>query len=286
MVSPAVRREVAGWLVQEFQASQRRACRAMTLGVSTCRYVSRRGDGGVIRERMKALAYERPRFGYRRLHVMLRREGLMVNHKRVYRLYCLEGLAVRRKKRKHISLLARKPLPTGAGPNERWSMDFMWDQLADGRSFRTLNIVDDFTRESLAIEVDVSLSGLRVTRVLDQLIETRGLPKSIVMDNGPEFTGRALDAWAYHRGIALAFITPGKPSQNGFAESFNGKFRDECLNQHWFVSMNDARRKIEEWRQDYNHIRPHSSLGDRPPVEFAWAFNQGKLNPSANLQLC
>ena len=272
-----MRREAAGWLTQEFQASQRRACRAMALGLSSCRYVSRRGDGGVILERMKAVAYERPRFGYRRLHVLLRREGLLVNHKRIYRLYRLEGLAVRRKKRKHIALLARKPLPVGTGPNERWSMDFMWDQLADGRSFRTLNIVDDFTRESLAIEVDVSLPGLRVTRVLDQLAETRGLPKSIVMDNGPEFSGRALDAWAYSRGVDLAFIAPGKPTQNGYAESFNGKFRDECLNQHWFISMNDARRKIEDWRQDYNHVRPHSSLGDRPPVEFARTFNRQEI---------
>jgi putative transposase len=226
---------------------------------------------------MKAVAYERPRFGYRRLHVMLRREGLMVNHKRVYRLYRLEGLAVRRKKRKRIALLSRKPLPVGYGPNERWSMDFMWDQLADGRSFRTLNIVDNFTRESLAIEVDVSLPGLRVTRVLDQLAEMRGLPKSIVMDNGPEFTGRELDAWAYRHGVALAFITPGKPTQNGYAESFNGKFRDECLNQHWFISLNDARRKIEDWRQDYNHVRPHSSLGNSPPVEFARTFNRQEI---------
>lgn len=280
-----MRREAAVWLVQECDASQRRACRAMNLGGSTFRYVSRRGDGGVIRERMKALAYERPRFGYRRLQVMLRREGFNVNHKKVYRLYRLEGLAVRRKKRKHIAIVARKPLPTGAGPNERWSMDFMWDQLADGRSFRTLNVVDDCTRESLAIEVDVSLPGLRVTRVLDHLMETRGVPKSIVMDNGPEFTGRALDAWAYHRGVALAFIAPGKPSQNGFAESFNGKFRDECLNQHWFVSMSDARRKIEEWRQDYNHVRPHSSLGNRSPAEFARTLHQQELISSANLQV-
>lgn len=284
MVSPVMRREAAGWLMQEFQTSQRRACRAMTLGLSTCRYVSRRGDGGIILERMKAVAYERPRFGYRRLHVMLKREGFMVNHKRVYRLYRLEGLAVRRKKRKRIALLSRKPLPVGNGPNERWSMDFMWDQLADGRSFRTLNIVDDFTRESLAIEVDVSLSGLRVTRVLDRLEEIRGLPKSIVMDNGPEFSGRVLDAWAYRHGVHLAFIAPGKPSQNGYAESFNGKFRDECLNQHWFISLNDARRKIEDWRQDYNHIRPHSSLGNHPPVEFARTFNRLEA-PSTNLNL-
>jgi putative transposase len=279
MVSPAMRREAAGWLTQEFTVSQRRACRTIDLGLSSCRYQSRQGDGGVILERLKAIAYERPRFGYRRLHVMIQREGFNVNHKRVYRLYKQEGLVVRRKKKKRISLLTRKPLPMGNGPNERWSMDFVSDQLADGRCFRTLNIVDDFTRESLAIEVDVSLTGQRVTRVLDHLIELRGIPKNIVMDNGPEFTSRALDAWAYQNKVNLAFITPGKPSQNGFAESFNGKFRDECLNQHWFMSLNDARRKIEDWRTDYNHVRPHSSLGNRSPIEYVRTLN-------ANLIMC
>lgn len=235
----------------------------------------------MLLERMKAISYERPRFGYRRVHVMLRREGLMVNHKRVYRLYRAEGLAVRRKKRKRIFMLARKPMAAGSKPNERWSMDFTWDQLADGRSFRTLNIVDDFTRESLAIEVDVSLPGQRVARVLDRLAEVHGLPKSITVDNGPEFTGRAMDAWAYQNKVTLAFITPGKPTQNAYAESFNGKFRDECLNQHWFINLRDAREKIEIWRQDYNHVRPHSSLGDIPPVEFVRTFNE-----TANLNLC
>lgn len=273
MVSPALCREAAKWLMSEFEVSERRACRAMSLNLSSCRYVSRRSDDGVILERLKALACERPRFGYRRLHVMLLREGLKVNRKRVYRLYKQEGLTVRRKKRKRISLFGRKPLPIGSGPNERWSMDFVSDQLADGRSFRTLNVVDDFTRESLAIEVDVSLSGQRVARVLDRVIELRGMPKSIVMDNGPEFTSRALDAWAYQNKVNLAFIAPGKPTQNGYAESFNGKFRDECLNQHWFMSLSDARRKIEDWRTDYNYVRPHSSLGNRSPIEYVRTLN-------------
>lgn len=273
MVSPAGRREAAQWLVKEFETSQRRACRVMSLNLSSCRYISCRGDGGIILERLKAIAYERPRFGYRRLHVMLLREGLNVNHKRVYRLYKLQGLAVRRKKRKHISMLTRKPLPVGNGPNERWSMDFVSDQLANGRCFRTLNIVDNYTRESLAIEVDVSLSGQRVARVLDRLVALRGTPKNIVMDNGPEFTSRALDAWAYQNKVNLAFIAPGKPTQNSFAESFNGKFRDECLNQHWFMSLNDARRKIEDWRADYNYVRPHSSLGNRSPMEYVRTLN-------------
>lgn len=281
MVSPAVSREAVRWVIEEFKISQRRACRVLNLGVSTYRYMSRRQENSALLERMKAIAAERSRFGYRRLHVMLKREGFAVNPKRIYRLYRREGLAVRRKKRKRIALLARTPLPVGTGPNQRWSMDFMWDQLADGRSFRTLNIVDDFTRESLAIEVDVSLSGQRVARVLDQLSQTRGLPQSIVVDNGPEFTGQVLDAWAYQHRVNLSFITPGKPSQNGYAESFNGKFRDECLNQHWFLNLRDARRKIESWRQDYNQVRPHSSLGYLSPKEYARTLNQ-----TANLTLC
>lgn len=271
-----MRREAANWLMQEHRVSQRRACRAVNLCLATARYVRRRGDGGIIRERLRAIAEERPRFGYRRLHVMLRREGLGVNHKRIYRLYRLDGLMVRRKKRKSYSRVQRRPLIVPSGPNERWSMDFTSDQLADGRSFRTLNVVDDFTRESLAIEADTSLPGLRVARVLDRIADERGLPKAIVIDNGPEFSGRALDAWAYERKVTLSFIQPGKPTQNAFAESFNGKFRDECLNQHWFLSMQDARRKIESWRVDYNQVRPHSSLGDRPPAEFVRDFTHNR----------
>lgn len=283
MVAPAVRREAAQWLTQKFSISQRRACRVVSLGVSTCRYVSRCGDGGILRERIKSIAYERPRFGYRRVHVLLKREGFPVNHKRVYRIYKLEGLTVRRRKRKRIAIHERKPQTKSQRPNDRWSMDFMSDQLADGRCFRTLNIVDDFTRESLAIEVDVSMSGQRVARVLDQVVEERGKPKSIVVDNGPEFSSRALDAWAYNNRVTLDFIQPGKPTQNCYAESFNGRFRDECLNQHWFISLKDAKRKIEDWRQDYNFVRPHSSLGNLPPIEYVRSLN---INQNANLALC
>ena len=215
------------------------------------------------------LAAERPRFGYRRLHVLLVREGWAVNHKRIQRMYREEKLAVRRKRRKRVAQTARRPKVLPEGPNERWSMDFMADSLATGRGFRTFNVVDDFTRECLAIEVDTSLSGERVTRVLDRVIEQRGKPLSLVMDNGPEFAGRALDAWAYERGIQLDFIRPGKPIENCFVESFNGKFRDECLNQHWFTSLRDARLEIAAWRLDYNRVRPHSSLGQLPPAVFA-----------------
>lgn len=273
MVSPTAKREAATWLVSEFRVSQRRACRVMQLCLATCRYVARRGNGGHIRVRLRALAEERPRFGYRRLTIMLRREGLLVNHKRVYRLYRLDGLQVRRKKRKRIARRRRRDIVTPARPNERWSMDFMCDQLADGRRFRTLNVVDDFTREALAIEVGTSLSGAVVARTLERLVRERGKPQSIVMDNGPEFTGRALDAWAHQRGVELAFIRPGKPTENAFTESFNGKFRDECLNQLWFVNLGQARREIEAWRDDYNFERPHSSLGDITPIEFRRAFN-------------
>jgi putative transposase len=184
-------------------------------------------------------------------------------------MYREEKLAVRRKRRKRVAQTARQPKVLPDGPNERWSMDFMADSLATGRGFRVLNVVDDYTRECVAIEADTSLSGERVARVLDRVIERRGKPQSVVMDNGPEFTSRALDAWAYEHGIQLDFIRPGKPIENCFVESFNGKFRDECLNQHWFTSLMDARREIEAWRRDYNRVRPHSSLGQIPPAVFA-----------------
>jgi putative transposase len=219
--------------------------------------------------RLQAHAAVRPRFGYRRLHILLEREGLVVNHKRLHRIYRTAGLQVRRRRRKRLTRADRVPLPAPRQRLERWSMDFTADTLADGRVFRTLNIVDDFTRECVAIEVDRSLPGLRVARVLDRLQATVGLPHSIVVDNGPEFAGRALDAWAYARGVALRFIRPGKPIENAYVESFNGKFRDECLNEHWFVSLADARAAIETWRVDYNTVRPHSSLAGETPEQFA-----------------
>jgi len=214
-------------------------------------------------------AAARPRFGYRRIHVLLRRGGWRVNHKRVYRIYRAEGLAVRRRKRKRMAVGLRTVLPPPSRPNERWSMDFTLDTLASGRRFRTLNVVDDFTRECLAIEVDTSLGGARVVRVLDRLIAARGRPDVIVCDNGPEFAGRTVDTWAYGAGVKIHFIRPGKPVENCYVESFNGKFRDECLNDHWFIGLDDARIKIEDWRRDYNEVRPHSSLGDLTPKEYS-----------------
>lgn len=248
--------------------SERRACGLIGIHRATHQYRSRRKDDSELRERMLAIARERPRFGYRRVHIMLRREGFAVNHKRVYRLYRLEGLAVRKRKRKRISTTQRVPHPLPQRPNQRWSMDFVSDGLGSGRRFRTLNVVDDFSRECLAIEVDFSLPGARVARVLDEVIAVRGKPEGITIDNGPEFAGNDLDKWAYANGIELRFITPGKPIENAFIESFNGRFRDECLNQHWFLSLKHARRLISAWKEDYNTVRPHTALGNVPPAEF------------------
>jgi putative transposase len=240
------------------------------LSTATWRYQRRTSATNVaVLERLHAHAAVRARFGYRRLHILLEREGLAVNHKRVHRIYQAAGLQVRRRRRKRLTRAERVPLPAVRQPCERWSMDFTTDTLADGRNFRTLNIVDDFTRECVAIEVDRSLPGLRVTRVLDRLAAGVGLPQTIVVDNGPEFAGRTVDAWAYARGVTLRFIRPGKPIENAYVESFNGKFRDECLNEHWFVSLADAKAAIEAWRVDYNTVRPHSSLAGRTPDQFA-----------------
>jgi putative transposase len=222
-----------------------------------------------LRERLREHAAQRPRFGYRRLTILLRRDGFSVNHKRIHRLYREEGLMVRRRKRKKLvaALRVLPDLPTR--PNQRWSMDFTLDALWNGMRFRTLNVVDDYTRECLAIEVDGSLPGLRVARVLERLSEMRGLPEVITVDNGPEFAGKILDQWADRHGMKLHFIRPGKPVENAYIESFNGKFRDECLNQTMFTSLTEARHKIELWRLDYNRTRPHTSLGGATPEQFA-----------------
>jgi putative transposase len=227
---------------------------------------------------LEALAAERARFGYRRLHTLLVRCGERINRKRVYRIYREAGLAVHRKKRKRVAQANRQPRVVPTEPNQHWSMDFMGDTLADGRAFRVLNVVDDGSRECVASEVDLSLPGERVTRVLDRIVSERNKPQRIVVDNGPEFTSKALDQWAYANGVELVFIRPGKPVENCFVESFNGKMRDECLNAHWFTTLADARRTIELWRLDYNHVRPHSSLGDLTPAEFAarCAAGEGK----------
>jgi len=269
VVKPAARREMVRHLHARFGYSERRACGLIRMDRSSFRYRPRPRGDGAVRQRLVELAAERPRFGYRRLHVLLRREGIEVNHKKVQRLYREESLSIRRKRRKRVAQIPRAPKPEPTRVGERWSMDFMQDSLVTGRCFRTLNVVDDLSREALAIEIAKSISGAYVVRVLERLVAERGAPDVIVMDNGPEFTSRVLDAWAYENHVRLHFIQPGKPIQNCFVESFNGKFRDECLSEHWFRDIPHARRIIEAWRRDYNEVRPHSALGNLPPRQFA-----------------
>jgi putative transposase len=268
VVTAEQRRTAVTETIQTAGLSERRACRFTGFARASQRYRSRRPPRTALRERLATLALLRPRWGYRRLYRLLRREGHRVNRKLVQRLYGELGLAVRRRKRKRVAV-PRQPRPQPHGRQQRWSMDFVSDALADGRKFRALTIVDDYTRECPVIEVDHSLSGERVARVLDRLAHRTGLPLGIVCDNGPEFTSEALDIWAHHHGVTLHFIDPGKPVQNAYAESFNGRLRDECLNESWFVSLRDAQATIEAYRLDYNEVRPHSSLGDRTPQEFA-----------------
>jgi putative transposase len=253
------------------EISERRACGLLMVVRGTCRYEAVTCPGNdELRQKLRELAMVRRRFGYRRLHAVLRREGWAINHKRIYRLYVEEKLWVRkRSRRRRVSVPRRAMLPP-TGANQTWSLDFVSDALGTGRRFRTLNIVDDYTREALGIEVDTSLGGVRVCRVLDRLkIERGGVPVQIRSDNGPEFISKAVEQWAYNHGVEWHFIEPGKPIENAYIESFNARFRDECLNENWFTELADARQKIEDWRQDYNQQRPHSALDYRTPEEFA-----------------
>ena len=222
--------------------------------------------------RIKDIAQARVSYGYRRIHVLLQREGWKVNHKRVYRLYGLEGLTMRPKRpRRHVSARRRMVRATASYQNESWSMDFMSDALYDGQKIKLLTLVDNYTRESLTLEVAWRLGGHGVVASLMEVVQEKGLPKSIRIDNGPEFTSKVLDQWAYLNGVELDFTRPGKPTDNALIESFNGRFREECLNESWFLSLEDAREKVEAWRQFYNRERPHGSLGNVPPLEFAVA---------------
>ena len=271
MVTTQQRRHVVTVLLAAFRAqraSARRVCRLIGLSRSRWHYRSRRGDDAELRERLRQLAAQRPRWGYQQLHILLRREGRRVNHKKVLRLYREEGLAVHRRRRQKRVAVQRVPLPVPSRRTERWSMDFIHDQLADGRPFRCFTLVDDFTRECVAIGVGHSMPAWRVTEFLDRAAAERGYPRSIVCDNGPEFAGRTLDLWAHDRGVALQFIRPGKPIENAFVESFNGKFRDECLSVHWFPTLATAQVEIETWRRDSNELRPHRGLGRLTPAEF------------------
>ncbi len=274
-MTPVAKRAAAIWVRAQYRVSERRACALVGLDRATARYCARRRDNELpVRQRLRELAAERPRFGYRRLHVLLRREGIVVNHKRIARLYREEGLAVRRRGRKRVAREDRGRPAAPTRPDQQWGLDCVSDALCGGRRIRLLAVLDLFTREALAIEGDVSLPGPRVVAVLERLATARCLPEEIVLDNGPELAGKALDQWAAEREVRLRFIDPGKPIQNAFVESFNGRLRDECLDQHWFTGLADARRTIEAWRIDYNRERPHSALGYQAPEAFRQAFER------------
>ena len=253
----------------KYAFSERRACRVMGMAATTYRYRSQRTDEP-LRTKLVELAREKPRFGYRRLHVLLGRSGEHVNHKRLHRIYREAGLMIRRKKRKHC-LREGKPLLARTAANQEWALDFVHDAVACGRAIRVLSVVDAYTRECLALEVDTSFASRRVTRVLDAIVAERGMPQAIRCDNGPELTSRHFLAWCVERKIELLHIQPGKPTQNARVESFHGRLRDECLSVSWFQNLFDARRKIASWKIEYNEERPHSSLGYRTPKEFAAA---------------
>ena len=257
------------WAIAEKGCSQRRACALVGIAPKTYRYASTRPDDAELREELKALANQRRRFGYRRLHLLLRRQGVEVNHKKLFRVYREEKLTVRRRGGRKRAIGTRAPMTIPQGANQRWSVDFVHDVLADGRRFRVFAVVDDFSRECLALLVDTSISGVRVARELDRIIEARGQPCMVVSDNGTELTSNAILKWSEEHGIEWHYIAPGKPMQNAFVESFNGRFRDECLNEHLFHGLAHARRIIEAWRIDYNTARPHTSLGGLTPREFA-----------------
>lgn len=271
MVKPRARKAAAIYAQNKFPISERRACRLFRLSRTVSRYSKKRSNDPKLVARLKALAELRRRFGAKRLHTLLRREGFHVNLKKLKRIYREENLLLKQRKKNKIKSTVRVPLEKPRGPNQRWCMDFVSDQLGPtGRRFRVLTVVDIFTRECVALFADFSIPGIAVARVLELAAINRGkLPESIVIDNGSEFTGKAMDQWAHENNIKLDFIRPGKPIENAFIESFNGKFRDECLNEHWFLSLEDIRRTIEEWRIDYNENRPHTSLGNLTPREFA-----------------
>jgi putative transposase len=267
-LKPVARKAAVARLVEQHGLSQVRACRLVGLNRSSMNYRPRRPDDSLLRQRLRELAAERRRFGYRRLGWLLEREGHVLNRKKLYRLYREEKLMVRRRRGRKRALGTRAPMTVPNAINQRWSLDFVADALSDGRRFRILCVVDDFSRECLATVVDTSLGGVRVVRELDRLTAERALPRMVVSDNGTELTSCAVLRWATGR-LEWHYIEPGKPVQNAFVESFNSRLRDECLNEHVFLTLAEARETIEAWRYDYNHLRPHSSLGALTPAEFA-----------------
>lgn len=277
VVTPGAKRKAVAHLMEAHQVSQSRACSALDVDRSTVWYQPRRADDGDLRDAIKRISNERRRFGYRRIHVMVRREGFEVSHKKFRRIYRAEKLQVRRRGGRKRALGTRKSMVLPEGPNQRWSLDFVSDALTDGRRFRILAVVDDHTRENLALIADTSLSGLRVTRELDRVISDRGVPGTIVSDNGTDFTSMAVLRWVQETGIDWHYIAPGKPQQNAFIESFNGKLRDECLNETLSSSLTETREALEARQEDYNSHRPHSALGNLTPNEFAEKTNMDKL---------
>lgn len=268
MVTPSAKRAVVSHLQSRYAMSQRRACRLTKLSRKAAAYRPvERTEDEQLRTRLKALGEQYPRYGYLMLHALLRNEGLVVNRKRTYRLYCELGMQVRTKKRKRL-IRPQVPMSVPVQSNERWSLDFVHDQLADGRRLRVLNIVDDYSRVCVGQLVGLSISGERMVRFLKEIAEQRQLPRRLVLDNSPEMTSKAMFLWSQDTGVQLHFIQPGKPTQNAFVESFNGRFRDGCLNQHWFRSLGDAQETIDQWRKHYNEVRPHSSLNYQPPAAF------------------
>jgi len=269
MVTPVARREAVAHLCGRYEVSQRRACGTIGTDRSSMRYRGRRPDDGAVRTRLRELAASRRRFGYRRLQILLQREGTHMNHKRLRRLYAEERLQVRRRGGRKRALGTRVPMTIPQGPNQRWSLDFVSDALGDGRRFRILTVVDDYSRECLCLVTDTSLSGMRVARELDLVIARRGRPAGIVSDNGTELTSMAILRWGQETRVEWHYIAPGKPQQNAFVESFNGRLRDECLNETLFTSLDHARTVLEAWKDDYNTVRPHSGLGNLPPAIYA-----------------
>lgn len=271
-MKPARKRELANFLIDAYRVSIRRAAAVIQLRLATYFYQPRPRDDRAERQRILEIAATRIRYGAERIHVLLRREGWQINHKKTYRIYCEEGLNLRTKRpRRRVAAAHRELRPVVSSLNECWSMDFVADQLFNGRRIRALTVVDNYSRESLAITVDYALKAADVVATMQHIQALRGTPERIRVDNGSEFVSQALDLWAYEHGVTLDFSRPGKPTDNAFIESFNGSLRDECLNVHWFLSLDDAREKIENWRIDYNEFRPHSSLGDLTPSEFRLA---------------
>ncbi len=270
MVTPSVKRDAVAYLCSEHEVSQRRACQVLGADRTSIRYNSIRPSDEKIRARLRELSRQRRRFGYRRLHILLAREGWRINHKKLRRLYREEGLPVRKRGGRKRAIGTRAPLLLPDGPNQRWSLDFVSDAFSDGRRFRILCIVDDFSRECIGLIADTSLSGERMVRELDLIIARRGAkPTTIVSDNGTEMTSMAVLKWCQDTGIEWHYIAPGKPMQNGFVESFNGRLRDELLNETLFHSLRQAREELANWKVDYNHVRPHSAHNGLPPAKFA-----------------